>query len=100
MTENKDNKYAPQVTPYMYKAVSEYRRGKLEGEVQEGSYRDGSGRNVNGSGLTPLSNAVNGGTDMSKYGQSFDNSGTLHHTNLATEATARQEEFRDPQTWL
>lgn len=63
-----DNNFAPPVTPQMYKAVSQYRREQLEGEVQQGLFRDGSSRKSNNQ-LSPASYATVGGDGFSKFSQ-------------------------------
>jgi hypothetical protein len=67
-----DNKFTPPVTPQMYKAVSQYRREQLEGEVENGTFRDGSGRAAKGVTSTPLSYAVSGVSPFTKFGQMTD----------------------------
>lgn len=62
-------RFIPPVSPSMYKAVSEYRRGVLEGEVKQGHFRDGTAGNQPENALTSASYAVAG---VSKFGQSFD----------------------------
>lgn len=64
-----DNRFVPPVTPQMYKAVSDYRRAQLEGEVEQGLFRDGSGRRTKTSELTPASNAVTGNGNLFKSAQ-------------------------------
>ncbi len=85
-----NNKSVPPVTPQMYKAVSQYRRDQLEGEVQKGLYRDGTAGNSKGSELSPASYAVSGGSSLQRYaqqaGESASNSfkGSQHNVTLQT----------------
>lgn len=67
-----DNKFVPPVTPQMYKAVSQYRREQLEGQVEEGTFRDGSSRQSKTATSTPLSYAVSGVNPFTKYAQMSD----------------------------
>lgn len=72
MTDNQDKRHLPPVTPKMYKAVSDFRRAELEGEVQRGLFRDGSGRARNTtSDISPVSYAVNGGNGFAKSSTDF-----------------------------
>lgn len=63
-----DNKSVQPITPQMYKAVSQYRREQLEGEVKQGLFRDGSSRTKE-SGLSPASYATAGTNLFAKYSQ-------------------------------
>lgn len=67
-----ENKFVPPVTPQMYKAVSQYRREQLEGQVEEGAFRDGSSRQSKTASLSPASYAVSGVSPFAKYAQFAD----------------------------
>ena len=56
----------PSITPGMYKNVSEYRRSMLEQEVEQGLYRDGTGRI---SGLTSASLVASASIKLNKTAQ-------------------------------
>lgn len=91
-----DNKHAPPVTPQMYKAVSEYRRGQLEGEVQSGLFRDGSGKNVRLDTSSPAGYAVPG---IAAFGQAFDGSAINSFRGGVGNTTTQQPEVYSP-LWL
>jgi len=94
MTEEQ-NKFIPPVTPTMYKAVSEYRRAELEGEVNRGLFRDGSTRTKE-SNLSPASYAVPGAV---KYAQSYEASAANSFKGGVGNTTQQIPEVYSP-LWL
>ncbi len=101
MVDDNQSKYIPSVSPTMYKAVSQYRREQLEGEVNQGLLRDGSGRRSPNHELTPASYVVAGGDGMKKSAQSADLSvGTGTSTGANSfRGTAGNALFQTPEIY-
>jgi len=94
-----NNKLAPPVTPQMYKAVSQYRREQLEGEVQQGTFRDGTASNSRGTALGPASYAVSGVSEFQKYAQSAGDSAANSFKGSVNNSTYQNPEVYSP-LWL
>jgi len=94
-----DDKKIPAVTPQMYKAVSQYRRDQLEGEVQKGSFRDGTAGVSRGNDLSPASYAVSGVSSFQKYAQQAGESAANSFKGSSNNSTYQNPEVYSP-LWL
>lgn len=99
MTDNNNKTPPPPVTPQMYKAVSQYRRDQLEGEVGKGLYRDGTANNSRGTALGPASYAVSGVSQFQRYAQSAGESAGNSFKGSVGNSTYQNPEVYSP-LWL
>jgi hypothetical protein len=96
MTEIKN--HAPPVTPQMYKAVSQYRRSELEGEVSRGLFRDGSGGATRETNLSAASYATPGAPKFAQMAEGTQTAANSFKGGIGN-ATFQNPEVYSP-LWL